>query len=127
MTLSLLHVFGLMYLVFGLGMVLKPGAVKAGIDDLLKSSSAMFVVGFMSLFIGALIVTWHNTWNGLNEIIVSAIGWAAVLKGLMYVAFPDKLKGMASKLYQTEKCIRVWGVIVLAIGAGLMALAKGML
>ena len=53
-----------------------------------KGDRGVFVVGFMSLAFGSLIVAFHNVWSGL-PIVLTILGWAQVLKGLVYFTFPS--------------------------------------
>ena len=53
-----------------------------------KGERGVFVVGFMSLAFGSLIVAFHNVWSGL-PIVLTILGWAQVLKGLVYFTFPS--------------------------------------
>jgi hypothetical protein len=52
-----------------------------------KGHAGVFVVGFMSLYFGSLIVAFHNVWYGL-PIVLTILGWAQVLKGFLYFTFP---------------------------------------
>ena len=127
MTLELLYFIALIHLTVGVAMSLKPDSIKAGIDSFLKSPGMMFIVGVVSTLLGAMIVSWHNSWGSLTEIIVSIVGWGSLLKGFMILAFPKDLKTFVGKMYKTDTCIRIWGLVVLVLGAVLMALANGML
>ncbi len=53
-----------------------------------KGDRGVFVVGFMSLAFGSLIVAFHNVWSGL-PIVLTILGWTQVLKGLVYFTFPS--------------------------------------
>jgi hypothetical protein len=52
-----------------------------------KDEVASFFVAFLHLPMGALIVAFHNKWSGLAAVL-TLIGWAWVLKGLIYFMFP---------------------------------------
>ncbi|HEV2852040.1 MAG TPA: hypothetical protein VHC97_04475 [Thermoanaerobaculia bacterium] len=77
------------FLVVGISHILAPRA-WANFFDLLrqKGEPGVFVVGFMSLFFGSIIAAFHNVWSGL-PVVLTVIGWAQVLKALIYFAFPS--------------------------------------
>jgi hypothetical protein len=77
------------FLVIGLSHILAPRA-WAGFFDLLrqKGEPGVFVVGFMSLLFGSIVAAFHNVWSGLPAVL-TVIGWAQVLKALIYFAFPS--------------------------------------
>ncbi len=47
----------------------------------------VFVVGFMSLGFGALIVAFHPVWSGW-PLVLTLLGWAQVIKAGLYFIFP---------------------------------------
>jgi len=53
-----------------------------------KGHAGVFVIGFLSLNFGAIIVAFHNVWRGL-PMIFTIIGWGQVLKGLLYFVAPQ--------------------------------------
>jgi hypothetical protein len=60
-----------------------------------KGRAGVFVNGFLSLGFGSLIVAFHNVWEGL-PIVVTLLGWAQVLKGLVSFVLPRvAMRGLA--------------------------------
>ena len=52
-----------------------------------KEEAGVFVVGFMSLGFGSIIAAFHQVWSGI-PLILTLLGWAQVLKALIYFCFP---------------------------------------
>ena len=52
-----------------------------------KGEPGVFVVAFMSLGFGSIVAAFHPVWSGLPAVL-TFIGWAQVLKALVYFAFP---------------------------------------
>lgn len=77
------------FLVIGLSHILAPRA-WADFFELLrqKGEPGIFVVAFLSLAFGSIIVAFHNVWSGL-PMVLTIFGWAQVLKALIYFAFPS--------------------------------------
>lgn len=77
------------FLVIGLSHILAPRA-WASFFNLLrqKGEPGVFVVGFMSLWFGSIVAAFHNVWSGLPAVL-TVIGWAQVLKALIYFVFPS--------------------------------------
>ena len=53
-----------------------------------KGHAGVFATAFLSLWFGSIIVAFHPVWSGIPAV-VTAIGWAQVLKGFLYFVFPD--------------------------------------
>ena len=52
-----------------------------------KEEAGVFVVGFMSLGFGSIVAAFHQVWSGI-PLILTLLGWAQVLKALIYFCFP---------------------------------------
>ena len=76
------------FVVIGLSHIFQPRAWVTFFTVLReKGDAGVFVVAFMSLVFGSLIVAFHNVWTGL-PLFLTLIGWAQVLKGFIYFTFP---------------------------------------
>ncbi len=79
--------------------------------------AGVFVVGFMSLLFGSIIVAFHNVWSGL-PMILTIMGWGQVTKGLLYFVFPPiGERAMARVSYEREKEFVVPGILFVVLGA----------
>ena len=77
----------------------------------------VFVSGFLSLMFGSIVVAFHDVWQGI-PILVTLLGWAHVVKGLVYFAFPSLgLRGMAKVDPDHPGRLAVPGVLLLAMAA----------
>ena len=59
------------------------------VDDLIKSPALMYVISFINLFLGTLLLVTHNVWVGQWPVVITMMGWAIILKGLLYLLFPE--------------------------------------
>ena len=68
------------FLIIGISHILAPRA-WASFFDLLrqKGEPGVFVVAFLSLNFGSIIVAFHNVWSGV-AMVLAIPGWAQVLK-----------------------------------------------
>ncbi len=81
---------GVVYLSFGLGVLLNWENYKKAILDLLDNAGYMILLGFMAAGLGITILSIHNVWVGSWHTLVTIIGWIATIKGGMLLAFPTK-------------------------------------
>jgi hypothetical protein len=76
------------FVVVGLSHIVQPRAWVEFFTLLRERGHAgVFVVAFLSLTFGSIVVAFHNVWTGL-PIVLTVIGWAQVLKALIYFTFP---------------------------------------
>jgi uncharacterized protein YjeT (DUF2065 family) len=78
------------FFVIGLSHIIQPRAwAQFFIDIREKGATGSFIIAFIHFPLGALIVAFHNVWHGL-PMILTIIGYALVLKGLVYFIFPER-------------------------------------
>lgn len=78
----------LSYFVICLSHILQPRAWVRFFANLReKGDAGIFVVAFLHLPLGLLIVSFHNVWTGVPAV-VTFVGWANVFKGTLYFLFP---------------------------------------
>jgi hypothetical protein len=58
-------------------------------DDLFGNAGLTYGTGFMTVVLGILIVHYHNTWTKSWPVLITVIGWGAVLKGVAIVVAPE--------------------------------------
>ena len=58
-------------------------------DDFFGNAGLVYVSGFITAVIGLLIVTYHNRWAKNWTVLITVLGWLALLKGILLIAFPQ--------------------------------------
>lgn len=107
------------FLVIGLSHIFQPRAwVQFFIDLREKGVTGAFISAFINFPLGALIVAFHNVWQGA-PMILTLIGYGLVLKSLVYFVFPKR----ALKSLSRVSLERSWEFVVAGIfSLGLSAL-----
>ncbi|MBA3813841.1 MAG: hypothetical protein H0X26_05040 [Alphaproteobacteria bacterium] len=86
------------YLIFiSMTFVLCEKRLKDLILDMTKNSALMLVAGFMGLIVGILLVVSHNHWVKDWRVIITVVGWMALLKGMSLILFPDLIVKMSKQ------------------------------
>ena len=76
----------------------------------------MFLGGIIALVVGMSVITFHNIWNSPLAIVISLFGWLGVLKGLILILFPEKMKKDFKKLYKSDNFVFGYGFVVMMVG-----------
>jgi predicted MFS family arabinose efflux permease len=82
------------------------------VDDYDKSPAFTFMSGLFALILGMLLIKYHNIWVKDWTVLITIFGWAAAIKGVLFIAFPDSLKLFKGMF----KVTKAWGVLMLLIG-----------
>jgi hypothetical protein len=109
---------GLYALIFGVAMLVnRPGTI-VGAGALLRDPGLVLLSGIFALSVGLAILLAHNVWSGgALPIVVTVIGWLAILKGLVLIFLSqDALAGYVQAV-RFEQSYYVYAVVTLALGA----------
>jgi uncharacterized membrane protein YeiB len=120
LTLHLLILIGLYELAAGLAGL--TGAIDwpAMLEEFDRSPALSFMTGFMVYALGATVTLVHHHWTDLPAIIVSLIGWIALIEGLMIMVMPAPLMAFSRKLVANQRFISIFatlfGVALILLG-----------
>ena len=113
------QVLGIFFVVVGVSMVANGKATAAAVEESVQNKGMMFMWGILALLIGAVIVVFNNAWTSGLALLVTILGWLALIKGTFILLFP----GVAASLY--KKCgksgmLVVAGVVIAVLGLVLL-------
>jgi uncharacterized membrane protein len=84
-------------------------------DDMFKNAALTYFMGFITVIIGFMIVHYHNIWRSDWTVLITVIGWMALIKGVLIVAAPRFMQRL-SEPFLTEKGMKIFPYITLLIG-----------
>ena len=121
LTLQLARLWGIAALVIALGALTAPTRMSAAMADFERSPGLLFLAAILALGIGLLQVMFHNLWTDPTAIIVSLIGWLAIIKGIVLLAIPEPLMKLAMAV-SSPSTVRLYGVAILVLAIVLLVL-----
>lgn len=117
MSLVAAKILGLYLVVSGLFLLLRGKTVPHLLKDFFGHPAIIYLTGVILIFLSALFLMEHNIWDGTWRTIVTLFAWAAFLKGVGYIFFPEALHQMVTK--KILGMTGVYGIIAVAAGAAL--------
>lgn len=96
-TLFLSQLIGPIGVIIALALIVNPKLYKELISKMDKEPLALYLGALMALVGGMAIVLTHNTWGTPAEILVSALGWLSVFKGVLLMTTTLPLKHIAKQ------------------------------
>ncbi|MHC4264757.1 MAG: hypothetical protein ACYSUK_02360 [Planctomycetota bacterium] len=112
---QIFKLFGLVYLAVGSGILVNPEYYKNLFQEFAEKCCVMYLSGIMSLSIGFLLVTFHNIWAWEWSVILTIIGWLALIKGLVILVRPKAMMSMIEAL-TTERLFKVMPICTIMLG-----------
>jgi len=103
------------YIAISLGQLFSGITYKKMFQDIMKSSGLMVMMGLFGIVIGFLLIEHHNIWVKDWPVLITIMGWAALLKGFMFLAFPNALKFFEPMF--TGKFLKIFPYFTLVFGA----------
>jgi hypothetical protein len=125
LTLQLARVWGIAALVIALGALTAPKRMSAAMADFERSPGLVFLAAILALGIGLIQVMFHNLWTDPTAIIVSLIGWLAIVKGIVLMAIPEPVMKLAASSAASPSTVRLYGVLILILAIVLLVLGLG--
>lgn len=102
MELSILiaKITSVVYLSAALGAVFSRDHYRRLLDDLFKNAALTYLMGFMAVILGFLMVNYHNTWSKDWTVLVTILGWLALIKGMLIIAFPRFVQSYSKPFFE---------------------------
>ena len=107
--------FGLLYIILGI-LSLKSKLLGKTIE---RTDNKLFTVstGYVSLFLGLATVILHNIWVFDWRAVITILGWATLIKGIMKIGFPEHIHEQAQRFKKKQI---VSAIILIILGAWLI-------
>lgn len=117
-TVFLSRLFGLYCILVIPSMVLRRQATVDWMTALLNNASLMWVLSVITLTIGLAMVLAHNVWSGgALPVVVTLVGWAALIKGLLFLFLPSGVESeFILSVLRNPLLFYVWMTPSLVIG-----------
>ena len=113
-TIFLAELWGPAILAVGVGVFFSKEFYIKIYRDIDKNALAVLIFGMVAIVVGIVHVKFHNVWDTLPQIIISFLGWALLLKGIMFAVFPN-IVNRAGYWEFKHKLVPVAGILMLIV------------
>ena len=110
------QLLGPVYIVVGLALLLRPQAFRVFVQEFNASGVLMYLAGFLGLLAGLALVLTHNVWAVNWRLIITLIGWVALIRALVTIFWPEQIVALGSKIIENKRIFAVPGTANLIIG-----------
>ena len=118
-TLFIAQVAGPLFVVLGLAFMIQKDFYADVFKGLAKEKSFYLVDGIAETLIGIVMVLSHNLWVTLPEIVVSLLGWAVLVEGVLVLLMGKAyIKSLFSLFSKDMKSMMVWSALFSLIVGG---------
>ncbi len=107
------RVVALIYIPLSIAMITGQINSKEMIASYKKSAGFTLWVGIFAVIAGTFLVHYHNIWVKDWPVLVTLLGWIAVVEGVIFIAFPKTMLSLSERMSKNEKA---WSFFALAFG-----------
>lgn len=111
------QVLGPLYLVIAIGILVDAGQYRKMMNAFLDNPALVYLGSIMALAAGLVLVNLHNVWVAGWPVIITILGWLALLKGIILLIRPEPLLRFSAFWFSNDRALRI-----MAVGAGLFGL-----
>jgi hypothetical protein len=97
--------------------LLRLGSFQAVAAQVSREPALIFLSGILLFVAGLAIVRAHNIWTGGWPVLVTVLGWLAILGGLVRLLFPTWFAAAVAGFGQSTGLMAAAGVVLLVVGA----------
>lgn len=108
-------IISVIYLSFGVGLIFNTSFYKKGIEKLLDSASFTILAGMIAVIIGIVIIEFHNIWEKNWTIVITIVGWIALIKGILLLTFPKSMV-FFKPMFQLKNLYKFLAPLVILFG-----------
>lgn len=110
---------GIFFAVMGIAMVVNSKATTAAIEESVAHKGIIFLWGLLALLTGAVVVALNNTWTSGLPLLITILGWLALLKGIFILLAPGAATSLYKKFAKSGMVV-FCGVIAFVLGLVLL-------
>jgi hypothetical protein len=117
MELSILiaKITAVIYLSAALGAIFSANYYDRLIDDMFNNAGLTYLTGFAAVIIGLLIVNYHNIWVKDWTVLITIMGWLALTKGVLIIAFPEFVRSYSKPIF-AGRGLKIFPYVAIVIG-----------
>ncbi|MEO1038831.1 MAG: hypothetical protein AAFX09_04740 [Pseudomonadota bacterium] len=102
--------------VIGLAILINREYYRDMVERFFNDPQDYYFSGVAALLTGLAIIALHNRWTADWSVFITVFGWAALLKGLVRLLFPQFGRGLFEGALKTHSYLVLSGVIMVPLG-----------
>jgi uncharacterized protein YjeT (DUF2065 family) len=113
---QIFQVLSLYYIAVGIGILVNTQFYKKVFEEFIERTSILYLGGVMALGVGYLLVAFHNTWTKDLSVIITIVGWLALVKGILIFICPNLMIAVSKAIIGKERNLRIQAIVVIILG-----------
>lgn len=120
-TVVLAQILGGYMLVAGIALLIDRTLITRLLARLQDDIAVIFTMGILALLIGLTVAALHTRWDTPLAIIVTLVGWAAIVEGALIMWLQNRFMAFFAPWFTSPVVSLVWGAVAALLGVILLA------
>lgn len=116
-SIFLAKLIGPILLAIGLGLLANGAAYRKLTNEFLHSRALICLSGLISMAAGLAVVLTHNVWTADWRVLITLLGWLALIGGALRLIVPQELQTIGKWFTARSAAFTTAGAVWLAVGA----------
>ena len=113
------QILGVFFVIVGISIVANSKGTVSAIEASVQDKGTLWLWGMLALLIGTVVVVFNNLWTSGMPLLITVIGWIALVKGTFIMIFPDAAVSLY-KRFNKAGILIFCGVIAFVLGLVLL-------
>ncbi len=118
-SLFLAKLIGPVFLVVGIGLLFNVESFRSLLTEFIKNPVLVYLAGVLGLVGGLALVLNHNFWIADWRLIITLVGWIALIRGVVTILRPQWIVSIGNRISQHKAIFLAAGIVDFIIGAAL--------
>ena len=124
-SIFLAKLIGPLMLAVGIGIFVNGAVYRLLADEFLRSRALIYLSGLLTMTAGLAIVLTHNVWRADWPVLITILGWLALIGGAFRIIAPQGTERIGRRMLKHKHGLTIAGVVWLAVGAILCVFGYG--
>ena len=122
----LARLIGPLMLTVGIGIFVNGAIYRVLADEFLRSRALIYLSGLLTMTAGLALILTHNVWRADWPVIITILGWLAVIGGAFRIVAPQGTERIGRRLLKEKYGLTIGGAVWVALGAILSVFGYGL-
>ena len=106
-------------LLAGLSLIAHQSFYRGVAENIRSSPALLYVIGMLRLLAGLTIVLVYNVWVANWRVLITLIGWIAIVRGALILAAPDAVLSWTRGMLERDTLFPLAAAIAILLGGAL--------
>ena len=116
-SLYLAKLIGPTLIVIGIGMLINRDGYRDMAREFLGSRALIYLAGLFAFVPGLAMLLAHNVWAADWRVIITILGWLALIGGAFRILFPQEVTRIGTRVIANPSTMLIGGGVTLLLGA----------